>query len=222
MDLGEPYQPSTGDHLIGLDAFPWRRRTVNLGGGPLEQFLVMNVVGNELLPMSTPVLGSGFSEQHAALSTAARLRHLARPPEDFSPSLQGRGFRFDQAVEAGSNFVLHRVVDEGGTVWGASDDGREAACREAEITILSRKHISELSFPEFKAIAFPVEVQRGIGRRDAQTLFAGDESALRKMLRAVYLRSPSARHEGEGLSTFVSRTRAGIANACRSEERRVG
>ncbi len=213
MDLGESFKPSPGDYLRGLEAFAWRRRMVTLNGKAHEQFLVMNDGSNSLVPASYPVIGSGFTIASAASSASARLKRAGLPPEHFSPLL--RGYRFGETVESGSNFVTHQVLDDSGAVLGAHVDGKDAACREAEITLLARKHISDLTYAEFRAIAFPVEVQPGRGRGDAATLYAGEEYHLRRMLQVVFDRSPSARRGGESRPDFVNRVRADIAKSCK-------
>ncbi len=212
MDLGESFQPDPGEYLRGLEAFPWRRRTVHLNGKAYEQFLVMNDGRNSLVPPSYPVIGSGFTIASAAGSATARLRRAALPPEHFSPLL--RGYRFGETVEPGLSFVTHQVLDDSGAVVGAADC-KDAACREAEITLLARKHINDLTYAEFRAIAFPVEVQAGRGRGDAATLYAGEEYHLRRMLQVVFDRSPSARRDGESRPDFVNRVRADLAKSCK-------
>lgn len=208
LDLGNPYTHSP-DHLSllksqGIEGLPWRSRQVDLDGSSHLQFLVMTADEQR-------VIASGFSVQGAALAAGRRLQFLARPVEHFSPHLSGASFR--TGLDS-SGCPREEVVSADGEILGASPSGRESACRDAEITVLSRRAISALSYEEFVRVAFPVPVRQGRSRGDALTQFAGDESHLRRLLATVYDRSPGAHLDGEKKSEFITRIRASLAKNC--------
>src|SRR3989344_2279635 len=189
LDLGNPYTHSP-DHLSllksqGIEGLPWRSRQVDLDGSSHLQFLVMTADEQR-------VIASGFSVQGAALAAGRRLQFLARPVEHFSPHLSGASFRtgFDS-----SGGPREEVVSADGEILGASPSGRESACRDAEITVLSRRAISALSYEEFVRVAFPVPVRQG---RRLDSVCGGREpppSIARNCLRPFSWRAPGRRKE---------------------------
>lgn len=208
IDLGEKFEPSQDGVALGLDGHPWRRRFVEIQGQSREQFLVLSRDGRN-------VLGSGFNEKAAAFFARRRLEFLALPPQAFSEHLAGSVFR--DVTDGPGRLVEWQVLSPAGMVLGSSVSGREDACREAEISILSQRDIADLALDDFLKIAFPVPVRSGVGRREAPTLLGDDQSHLLRMLRAVYARSPGARLEGEGRDAFVNRIRVEIAKKCHFE-----
>lgn len=205
-ELGAPHIPTSIALPAELESLAWRKRTIHVFREPQEQYLV--IAPDEIFERyGARVLGSGFSEAHAAASAAIGLAYHAQKPSDFCPSLAG--YTFKPSVEGASPVVVWNCVDPDGKVKGWARGKREAS-EDALFALLAARPVSELSADEFARIATPVLVQSGRGRREKSMLLGDEGTGLRSAIGRMYRHAPGLVENGETLDAFRKRVQSSL------------